>query len=100
MKPTTTAVFRIGLQLGPLQNVDQKSGEERARAQRDDAEIEKDPQPEREAIIHVRLVQPVVQAQASRINSDSEHHSPRSQPQQESRERNALFSSGNPAAVG
>jgi hypothetical protein len=50
-------VFRMGAELGLLQDVDQESGEERARAERDHAEIEKNPQAEGEAVVHVGLVQ-------------------------------------------
>ena len=57
------------LQLSALQNVDQKPGEERACAQGDDSQIEKDPEAEGEAIVHVGLVQPVVEAQTSGIDS-------------------------------
>jgi hypothetical protein len=59
-------------QLGPLQDIDKKSSEERTRSQSDNAEIEKDPQAEGEAVIHICLVQPVVKAEAGRIDSHRE----------------------------
>src|ERR1041385_9193014 len=57
------------LQLGSLQDVNQKSGEECSRTQRDDAEIQKNPQAEREAVVHLGLVQAVVKAQSRGIPS-------------------------------
>src|SRR5579864_5667802 len=89
-----------GLQLGALQNVDQKSCEERARPQGNDPQIEEDPEAEGETIVHVGLVQTVVKAQTSGVNPNSQHNGPRREPEQESRKRGALLASGDPPAVG
>ena len=74
------------LQLSALQNVDQKPGKERACAQGNDSQIEEDPEAEGEAIVHVGLVQPEVEAQTSCIDSNRKQRHPRSEPQQESAE--------------
>src|SRR5579863_5579344 len=88
------------LQLGALQDVDEESGEERTRAQRDDAEIEEDPQAEGEAVIHIRLVQPAVQAETGGINSDREQRCPGSKPEQETGKGGSLGSARNPSGIG
>src|ERR1039458_9160271 len=88
------------LELGTLQDVNEESGEERARPQCDDSEIKKNPKTKGEAVVHIRLVQPVVQAQTGGIDSDGEKNSPGRQPQQKSRERGSLFAPCDPLLVG
>src|ERR1700727_2494259 len=65
-----------GFEFGALQDVNEKSSEECACAEGDDAEIKKNPEAEGEAIVHVGLVQPVIQAEASRVDSDGKQDDP------------------------
>src|SRR5579864_5283706 len=65
-----------------LKDVNQKSGEESSRAEGDDPKIKEYPQPECEAVVHVGLVEPVIQAKPSRIHSQCQQAYPRCQPEQ------------------
>src|ERR1022692_3046396 len=58
------------LELGLLEDVKQEAREEGARAQRDDGEIEEDPEAEGEAVIHVGLVEPLDKAEAGAIEAE------------------------------
>ena len=77
MKPITTALLITALQLLPLQDVEQEAGEEGAGAERDHGEVQVDPEPEREAVVHVGLVeaegQAEVRARRDRAPSSATH---------------------------
>ena len=73
-----------GAQFVHLQDVEQKAGKERARAERDHSQVEKDPEPEREAVVHVRLVQAFDQAEPGGVEAEGQQRGPRQDPQQES----------------
>src|SRR5579862_8955772 len=87
------------LQHGLLQDVDEKSGEERARSQCDHAEIEKNPEAESKPVVHVGLIQAAIQAKPGRIDSDCEQRCPGNEPEQKTWKRGARFVASDPAAV-
>src|ERR1700728_542881 len=87
------------LQFNSFQDVDQKSREECPSPQRDDAEIEKDPQTKGEAVVHVGLVEPVEQAETSRVDTDREQDSPWREPEQKPRKGGALGAASYPSTV-
>src|SRR5580704_10576284 len=89
-----------GLEFGALEDIDQKPGKECSSTQCDHPEIKKDPQPEGETVVHVGLVEPVVQAQPRCVNSYCEENHPGSKPSQKPRQRNSLFAASYPSTVG
>ncbi len=66
-----------------LEDVEQEAGEEGAGAERDDGEIQKDPQAEGVAVVHVGLVQAFDQAEAGAVEAEEEQRDPGREPQQE-----------------
>src|SRR5579871_3362327 len=63
-----------------LQDIDEESREERSGAQRDDTQIEKDPQAKGKPVIHVGLIQAAIKAKSSRIDSEGQHGRPWREP--------------------
>lgn len=57
----------------------------RAGAQRDDREVEEDPQAESKAVVHVGLVQAIPQAEPNGVGAEGQQREPRSR-----RSRNVL----------
>ena len=86
-------------QLLDAQDIEQKAGEERTRAQRDHGEVEEDPQAEREPVIHVGLVQAQAQAQIGGIKAESQQRRPGRDPQRELRQRAAVQAALDQSAV-
>src|ERR1035437_4080877 len=70
------------LELALLEDVKQEAREEGARAQRDDGEIEEDPEAEGEAVIHVGLVEPLDKAEAGAIEAEGQQQKPGQNPEQ------------------
>ena len=66
-----------------LQDVEQEAGKKCARAERDHRQVEKDPEAEREPVVHVRLVQAFDQAQPRRVKAERQQRGPGQDPQQE-----------------
>ena len=89
-----------GFQFDALQDVDEEPGEECARAQCNNAEIQENPQAEREAVIHVGLVQAVEQAECGRVNAAPQQHGPRTQPCEKARQGSALRAARDPSGIG
>ena len=75
------------LQLLPPQDIQQEAREEGAGAERDHRQIEIDPEPEREPVVHVGLVQPFGEAEIDRIETDPEEQCPRQHPRDETSRR-------------
>jgi len=72
-----------GAQVADLENIEQKTGKECARAERDHRQVQEDPQAESEAVIHIGLVQPLHQAQAGRVEAERQQADPGQNPKQE-----------------
>ena len=61
----TTAVLITARSSSSSEDVEQEAGEKRSRTEGDHGEIEEDPQPEREAVVHVGLVEAVNETAAA-----------------------------------
>ena len=62
------------------EDVQQEPCEEGAGAERDDGQIEIDPESEREPVVHVRVEQPLGQTEVDRVETDPEQDHPGSEP--------------------
>jgi hypothetical protein len=69
-----------GLEFVFLQDVQEETGKKRAGPECDHREIEEDPQPECEPVIHVGLVQPFDQAQAGCVEAETKQTGPGQHP--------------------
>ena len=89
MKPMTTALLMTAVELAPLHHVEEEAGEERPRPERDDGQVQVDPEAEGEAVVHVRLVEAHREAEVRGVEPDAEEGGPGHEPEQEAAEGGA-----------
>ena len=82
-----------GPELLLLQNVEKEAREEGARPEGDDRQVEIDPEPEGETVVHVGLIETARQAEVACIETQTQEPGPRHEPEQETPEGSAVTAS-------